>query len=44
MIKKRVLKARRYEVKLVTMKEKKDKYKYYELSFKILNKAKENKQ
>ncbi len=40
MIKQRAIKAGKYEMSLVTMKEKKGKYKYYELSFKILNKQK----
>lgn len=40
MIKKRIIKAGKYECKLITMKEKKNKYNYYELSFKILNNQK----
>ena len=36
-IKTKSLKVGKYIVKLISMKEKKNKYKYYELSFKILN-------
>lgn len=41
-IKKRQLRAGKYIVSFISMKEKKGKYKYYELNFKILNKVKEN--
>lgn len=39
-IKTKTLKAGNYVIKLISMKEKKGRYKYYELSFKILNNQK----